>query len=104
LCAGRPRRSASCGDLPRVGLLNRFGAGPVTLAYLYWEPANAKDIGPCIVHAAELAEFSGRVADPRVRFVGMSYRALWDAWAASDQPSWLRDHAAALRERYDVVV
>ena len=85
-----------------LGLRRRFTDRPVTLAYLYWEPSNAPDIAACLVHAAELAEFAGRVADPRVRFVGMSYSTLWKDWEQTDRPAWLRDHVTALRHRYEV--
>lgn len=82
-----------------LGLRRQFAARHVTLAYLYWEPANAADIAACIVHAAEAAEFAQRVDDPRVQFVEMSYRQLWAQWAAEDQPVWLRNHVATLRRR-----
>ena len=87
-----------------LGLRRQFPDRPVTLAYLFWEPINARDIATCIVHSAELAEFAGRVGDPRVRFVGVSYRALWSDWAQSDRPPWLRDHVTSLRRRYDVAI
>lgn len=87
-----------------LGLRRRFTDRPVTLAYLYWEPTNAAETATCVVHAAELAEFSRLVADPSTRFIGMSYRTLWNDWTQRDQPSWLRDHVTALRQRYDVAV
>jgi hypothetical protein len=87
-----------------LGLRRRFADRPITLAYLYWQPSNATDIAPCMIHAAELAEFSQRVGDPGVRFVGMSYAQLWDDWAGDGRPVWLREHVAALRQRYDVAV
>jgi hypothetical protein len=87
-----------------LGLRRRFADRPITLAYLYWQPSNATDIAPCMIHAAELAEFSRRVGDPDVRFVGMSYAQLWDDWTGDGRPAWLREHGAALRQRYDVAV
>jgi hypothetical protein len=85
-----------------LGLRRCFDDREVTLAYLYWEPANASELASCSIHAAELAELRKRVGDPAVRFVGMSYRELWDHWADAERPRWLRDHVAALRRRYDV--
>ncbi|MEA2278750.1 MAG: hypothetical protein QOC78_3710 [Solirubrobacteraceae bacterium] len=87
-----------------LGLRRLFADQPVTLAYLYWEPANASEVAPCAVHRAEVAEFARRVADPRLTFVAMPYRELWDDWAQADCPAWLRNHVAALRRRYDVEV
>ena len=40
-----------------LGLRRRFDRHHVTLAYLYWEPANAEDVADCAVHRAEAAEF-----------------------------------------------
>jgi hypothetical protein len=85
-----------------LGLRRQFRHRTVTFAYLYWEPTNASDIAQAVVHAAELEEFTRRVKDPQLRFVGMSYRTLWEDWAGPDRPAWLREHAAALRQRYEV--
>ena len=79
-----------------------IGSAPVTLAYLYWEPSNARDVAACAVHAAELQEFAGSVSDPRLRFIGMSYSQLWSEWAERSRSAWLRAHVAVLRKRYDV--
>jgi Protein of unknown function (DUF429)/Restriction Endonuclease associating with ARP len=87
-----------------LGLRRRFTDRRVTLAYLYWEPSNANALAACAVHAAEVEEFSRRVADRRLTFVPMSYRRVWDEWAATSQPTWLQEHAAALRGRYDMAV
>jgi hypothetical protein len=87
-----------------LGLLRRFGDRPVTLAYLYWQPSNANEVGACLVHEAEVAEFGGRLKDPRVRFVPMSYAGLWEDWTNADRPGWLRDHVSALLQRYNVLV
>jgi hypothetical protein len=87
-----------------LGLRRRFTDRRVTLAYLYWEPSNAKELAACAVHAAEVDEFSGRVADRQLAFVPMPYRLVWDEWAATSQPTWLQEHVAALRGRYDIAV
>lgn len=86
-----------------LGLRNGYGDRSVTLAYLYWEPTNASDVAACVIHAAEVREFARCVDDPRVRFVGMPYQRLWEEWEQRDRPQWLREHAAALRRRYDAV-
>jgi predicted nuclease with RNAse H fold len=87
-----------------LGLRRRYGDRPVTLAYVYWEPTNAAGVAACRVHAAELREFTNRVRDPRVRFLGVSYRELWEDWARLERTTWLRQHVAALKRRYDVAV
>jgi len=87
-----------------LGLRKQFSNRPVTLVYLYWEPLNADEIAACSIHAGELAEFQKNVRDPKVRFVVMSHRQLWDDWAAAEQPVWLRQHAAALRRRYEIAI
>lgn len=87
-----------------LGLRRQFADRRITLAYLYWQPSNGSDLAPCVIHAAEVAEFSRRVGDPRVRFVGMSYSQLWQDWTNDGRPAWLREHVAALRQRYDVAV
>ena len=85
-----------------LGLRTRFGERRVTLAYIYWTPSNAAEVGPSIIHAAEVAEFAERVHAPEMPFVHLTYRTLWDEWSTLAQPPWLRRHAAALRRRYDV--
>jgi hypothetical protein len=87
-----------------AGLRIGYPTRRIKLAYLYWTPINAADIAPCAIHAAEVDEFSTRVADPKVRFVAMSYRDLWAQWSEPTQPGWLQGHAEALRRRYDVTV
>jgi hypothetical protein len=87
-----------------LGLRRRFPKRPVTLAYVYWEPTNAHEIAACRIHAADLAEFQTQVRDPKLRFIAMSYRELWDDWASGGRPPWLRRHATALRRRYDTAI
>ncbi|MDO8212930.1 DUF429 domain-containing protein [Conexibacter sp. CPCC 206217] len=87
-----------------LGVKREFSGRPVTLAYLYWEPLNADEITVCSIHAAEVNEFASKVGDPQVVFVALTHRQLWDEWAADGQPTWLREHAAALRRRYDVTI
>lgn len=84
-----------------LGLRSTYPRRRPTLAYLYWTPANADEIAPCVIHAAEVVEFARRV---RRDFVAMPYAQLWSHWASADQPEWLRGHARALRERYEVAL
>jgi hypothetical protein len=84
-----------------LGLKTQFNDRAVTLAYIYWEPANADEVPQCLVHRAEAQAFAAVVADPRVRFRQMSYPTLWAGWDSQPAP-WLRDHVAALRNRYNV--
>jgi len=87
-----------------LGLRNQFPHRPITLAYLYWAPTNAADVAPCAIHAAELREFASCMNDPRVQFVGMSYAQVWDDWSGEGRPGWLREHVAALRQRFDLSI
>jgi hypothetical protein len=85
-----------------LGLKNCFRDQRIVLAYLYWEPTNADDIASCVIHRAEILEFSNQVAgDPAVEFSALPYPKLWDEWA---KRSDLRAHAKALRDRYEVAV
>lgn len=87
-----------------LGLRRQYPNRAVTFAYLYWTPVNAEEVAACAIHAAEVAEFGRRVADPELTFTAMSYGKLAQQWSAREQPAWLRRHVAALRGRYDVVV
>lgn len=85
-----------------LGLRRQFGDRPTTLAYVYWEPTNASEIAACSIHVAEIAEFRRCVQDPAVELVAISYADLWHDWALDTRPQWLREHVAALRQRYAV--
>jgi Protein of unknown function (DUF429) len=84
-----------------LGIKRAFEGRAVVFGYLYWEPLDGLHLPPCAVHRAELAEFSRRLADPRVRFQPLSCEQLWDEWSSDPR---LSDHAAALRERYGVSI
>ncbi len=49
-----------------LGLRRQFPDRPVTLAYLYWEPANAAELVPCVIHTAEVGVDGPRVLIHRV--------------------------------------
>ena len=80
------------------GLIHAGGSAP-TLVYLFWEPDDAAQHAVFAEHRAEIAKFGDRVAGCRVKFVAMSYPALWAAWSASTVPR-LRQHAGSLSTRY----
>lgn len=87
-----------------LGLRQSFKDRPITLAYLFWEPTNAPDVAACVIHASELAEFARRLSDPLVRFVGMPYPDLWAEWSQDTNLSWLGDHVATLKQRYETAL
>ncbi len=87
-----------------LGLKTSYPDRRVMLLYLYWEPSNASELAPCAIHRAEIGDFCKSLRDPKLHFVAMSHRELWNEWLAVDHPAWLREHVEALRERYDVEV
>jgi hypothetical protein len=94
-----------------LGLRNIFGDDrcPLTLAYLYWEPAQPLNSSVAKVierHRAEIARFTILVAgDPTCRFVSLTYGELWETFATlPEKPTWLVNQLKALRVRYLVSV
>jgi len=104
------------------GLLRRLGVGQLvrhylglrraladglapsaTLLYVFWEPRDGDQTQAIPAHRAAVAELAGRVCDPAVDFIGLSYDQLWRDWSANGE-RWVVDHVAALRDRYDVDV
>ena len=79
----------------------KSGTDPATLFYVYWEPLDAGFSPLFARHRQEIESFAGQFAQCPVRFEAISCFALWDAWAASDDPR-LREHALQLRARYEV--
>lgn len=86
-----------------LGLRNEFDGRSCTLIYLYWEPDNATAIKACREHDNEIARLEPLLSDPCVRFRPMTYSTLRSEWL-SDGDAFLRDHAAAVAERYSVNV
>jgi hypothetical protein len=82
------------------GLAYTFPLRPVTLLYLFWEPANADAHPFFAVHRAEVARLAASVATGTPAFAAMSYPELWAAWSSQSEPDWLRAHVAHLRTRY----
>lgn len=87
-----------------IGLKRNYGDKPVTFVYLYWRPSNAAELAPCLVHKAEIAEFSRRLKDPKIGFSSLSHPELWREWTGARQPTWLKNHGKLLCERYDIAV
>lgn len=81
------------------GLAHTFRDRPVTLLYLFWEPANPEASPIFAAHRAEIAEFAERVAGTTPRFVAMSYPELWSKLEASG-PDWVKAHIEELKARY----
>jgi hypothetical protein len=79
-----------------------FEGQPVTLLYLYWEPADAERQVIFGQHRDEVASFSHLVSGGFPEFRAQSYRELWESWQLLAEPSWLREHVTNLQARYDV--
>jgi hypothetical protein len=93
------RLDASQLILHALGLARRVG--PATLVYLYWEPLDA-ELRPLFAeHRAEIADLATRVRCGKPSFEYLSYKELWDYWAASRDPA-LTAHVVNLRARYAV--
>lgn len=81
------------------GLARTFGDRPVTLLYLFWEPANPAASRIFAEHREEIAAFTERVAGARPTFTAMSYPELWQAWQDTKPADWLTRHLNDLRGR-----
>lgn len=86
------------------GLARTFPDRPVTLLYLFWEPANP-DAGPeFVAHREEIDEFRARVAGSSPAFEAMSYPELWRSWQETEPADWLVRHLRNLHARYGVTL
>jgi hypothetical protein len=81
------------------GLARTFGDRPVTLLYVFWEPANPGDSPEFAAHRKEIAAFAERVEGSTPRFAAMSYPELWANWRKT-APEWLSRHLDELEARY----
>ena len=86
------------------GLARCFRDRHVTLLYLYWEPTNPDAAPEFAAHRQEIKTFAERVAGSTPEFRAMSYPELWRTWQDAGPATWLAQHLAALRERYEVTV
>ncbi len=85
------------------GLAHTFQDRPVSLLYLFWEPANPEASPIFAAHRSEIAEFTERVAGSSPQFSAMSYPELWSRLEGAG-PEWLQAHLHELRGRYLVSV
>jgi hypothetical protein len=74
------------------------------LLYLYWEPIDADSFAEFRQHRYELERLSAAIADGRIGFRAQTFEALWSRWAERDRPSWIGQHVARLRSRYNVAL
>jgi len=94
-------------DAPQIikhylGLRNTFQDDrKVHLLYLYWEPQNHQEFPEFQLHAQQLREFAGRVANSAVTFHFMTHSDLWNEWLKNDG---LREYTQKLIERYGVMI
>ena len=86
------------------GLAHAFPDRPVTLLYLYWEPADADTFPVFAEHRQEVLTFAARVAGSIPAFAALSYAELWQFWRAKTVPAWLDGHVEALQRRYGVAL
>ena len=86
------------------GLARTYGSQPVTLLYLFWEPANPEASPEFAAHRNEIAAFAERVAGATPEFRALSYPELWQAWQDAEPAEWLGYHIARLRSRYEVTL
>ncbi|HMR32749.1 MAG TPA: hypothetical protein PKA13_01940 [Geminicoccaceae bacterium] len=87
-----------------VGLGQTFPNRQATLAYLYWEPADAREYLAFAEHRRELEELAAMVSSSSVRLFAQSFNELWAEWQALEEPAWLRGIVARLIERYSVAI
>jgi hypothetical protein len=77
------------------------GQRQVTLAYLFWEPADVAQHPVFAAHRQEADALASILVDAHVQLVPISYSELWAHWEQLGDPE-LGAHVAALRSRYDV--
>jgi len=81
------------------GLDHSYPEKPVTLLYLYWEPAEARGHPVFAEHRREIDDFSKRISGSGPQFRAMSYPELWNSWQDM-APDWLVEHLRNLSTRY----
>ena len=80
------------------GLAHTFRSRPVTLLYLFWEPANPEASPEFAAHRGEIKAFAERLAGSSPTFKAMSYPELWQSWACETE--WQHRHTENLQNRY----
>lgn len=86
------------------GLARTFPDRPVTLLYLFWEPANPGAGPEFAAQREEIEEFRARVAGSSPAFEAMSYPELWRFWQDTEPADWLVRHLSDLHARYGVTL
>jgi restriction endonuclease-like protein len=76
---------------------------PITLIYLYWEPADAERHDAFAQHRREAEDLERRVDDQGLVFRPFSYGHLWQEWQRATVPR-MEEHVARLRDRYAVSI
>jgi Restriction Endonuclease associating with ARP len=89
-----------------LGLSLTYPERPLTLVYLYWEPANPGEAELLARHRAEIDRFATLIEnDDRCGFMALSYPEHWaELESGTAKPEWLDDHLAGLRRRYEVEI
>jgi hypothetical protein len=89
-----------------LGLTLTYPKRPLTLVYLWWEPANSDASHVFAQHRAEIERFGQLVVgDDTCAFEALSYREHWSELdALAEKPAWLDAHLAELRRRYEVAI
>ncbi len=85
------------------GVAHTFPRQPITLLYIFWEPANANEFPNFAEHRDEVTRFAESISGGGPEFVAMSYPELWRLWDTQSEPEWLYSHVQNLRLRYGVV-
>lgn len=89
-----------------LGLRLTYPRQPLTLVYLFWEPAKADAAPAFALHRTEIEAFAEMVAgDSTCAFRWQSYPEHWSALSRMENaPTWLADNLAWLRARYLVSI
>ena len=87
-----------------LGLLGAYGPGPLTLLYLYWEPANWEMFDEYRSHRNEVEAFIDEVRRSPVTLVGKSYRSLWREMRADLKDEKQKRHIEGLESRYNLSI
>ena len=89
-----------------LGLTHTYSERSLTLVYIYWEPDNAGEYSVFKKHREEVQNFSGLVeGDTMCSFRQITYPKHWtEQESATDQPAWIAQHIARLRQRYAINV
>jgi len=80
-----------------LGLEACFGATPVQLLYLFWEPANTAGWPECQKHRTETEALTAAVRGSTVELIGMSHAELLSEWERLPRPP---QHLPYLHLRY----